>query len=45
MFKNYSWKTKKKICSRLVTVDQGGQKNRDEQTIVVLFCIVFYYTK
>ena len=35
-------KQKTKICSRLVTADQGGQKNYNEKTIAVLFCNVFY---
>jgi hypothetical protein len=35
-------KPKKQICSRLVTADQGGQKNRNGKTIAVLFCHVFY---
>ena len=30
-------KQKTKICRRLVTADQDGQKNRNEKTIVVLF--------
>ena len=35
-------KPKKQICSRLVTADQGGQKNRIGKTIAVLFYHVFY---
>jgi hypothetical protein len=35
---------KNKICIRLATVDQVGQKNHNEETIVILFHIVFYYT-
>jgi hypothetical protein len=33
---------KKQICSRLVTADQGGQKNRNGKTTMVLFYHVFY---
>ena len=36
---------KKSVCSHLATLDQGGQKNRNGKTIVVLLCIVFYYNK
>jgi len=35
-------KEKRKICSPLVIADQDGQKNRNEQTIAVLFYHVFY---
>jgi hypothetical protein len=35
-------KQKRKICSRLVTADEGGQKNRNGKTITVLFRNVFY---
>jgi hypothetical protein len=31
-----------KICSRLVTADQGGQKNRNGKTSAVLFYHVFF---
>ena len=34
-------KNKTKNCSRLVTTDQGGQKNRNGKTIVVLFLQCF----
>jgi hypothetical protein len=46
-FENYSCKKekKRKICSRLATVDQGGEKNCNGKNIAVLFCIFFYYTK
>jgi exonuclease VII small subunit len=30
-----------KICNRLATVDQGGQKNRNGKTTAVLICNVF----
>ena len=36
-------KQKRKICNRLVVEDQGGQNNRNEKTIAVLFRNVFYY--
>jgi hypothetical protein len=32
----------KKNCIRLVTADQGGQKNRNGKTAAVLFYHVFY---
>jgi hypothetical protein len=35
-------KPKKQICSRLVTANQGGQKNRNGRTTAVLFYHVFY---
>jgi hypothetical protein len=35
-------KPKKQLCSRLVTADQGGQKNLNEKTTAVLFYHVFY---
>ena len=35
-------KEKRKFCSHLVIADQGGQKNRNGQTIAVLFYHVFY---
>jgi hypothetical protein len=33
---------KKKNCSRLMSADQGGQKNRNGQTIAFLFYHIFY---
>ena len=33
---------KKQIYSRLTSADQGGQKNRNGQTTMVLFYHVFY---
>jgi hypothetical protein len=33
---------KKQICSRLTSAYQGGQKNRNEETIAVLLYNVFY---
>jgi hypothetical protein len=35
-------KPKNQICSRLVTVDQGDQKNRNGKMTTVLFYYVFY---
>jgi hypothetical protein len=35
-------KKKEKICSRLATADQGGQKNRNGKMTAVLFRNVFY---
>ena len=35
-------KQKRKICSRLVIADQGGQKNHNGKTIAVLFRNDFY---
>jgi hypothetical protein len=39
--KLHAQKKKEKIYSRLVTADQGGQKNRNGQTSVVLFLPYF----
>jgi hypothetical protein len=33
---------KKQICSHLTTANEGGQKNRNGKTTVVLFRNVFY---
>ena len=35
-------KQNRKICSYLVTADEGGQKNRNEQMTAVPFYHVFY---
>jgi len=35
-------KGKRKICSRLVIANQGGQKNRNGQTHAIHFYRVFY---
>ena len=34
--------TEMKFCNRLVTANQGGKRNRNGKTIVVIFCHVFY---
>ena len=36
MFKKYSCKRKEKIHSRLVTVDQGGQKKRNGKSSTLI---------
>jgi hypothetical protein len=41
-FKIAITKQKIKMCSRLVIVDQGGQKNRNGKTTTVLFRNVSY---
>ena len=40
-FKLQSQKIKIKICGRLATLDQGGQRNRNGKTIVFLFRTIF----
>jgi hypothetical protein len=42
-FKMKVVKPKKQIRGRLVTADQGGQKNRNGKTTTVLFYHVFYW--
>jgi hypothetical protein len=34
---------KNQVCSHITSANQGGQKNRNEQTTVVLLYNVFYY--
>jgi hypothetical protein len=41
-FKFAATKQKRRICSHLANADQGGQKNRNEKMIVVLYRYVFY---
>jgi hypothetical protein len=36
-------KPKKQICNRVTSADQGGQKNRNGQTIAVFFFTMFFY--